>query len=596
MVSWKDIDTKGKSSGTIKTTCPACSHERKKKTDPCLSVNLDKGAAKCWHCEEVFWRDPIQREKKQYNLPPPEWKNYTKLSDTAVNYLWEKRGIDQNTIKDCRITQEKVFMPAKGKPQNCIVFNYFEGAKLINKKYRSADKNFTQVKGAKKTFYGINDIAEASEIYIVEGEMDKLSFWQHGIKNCISVPNGANDLNDIFENCEEYLRDVDTFYIAVDMDSQGQKLEGELIKRLGKHKCKRVSFDGKDANDDLVSGKLEQSIKGARWYPVEGTFNAEDISDEIDYLYEHGHAAPIKPHDRYFKDLNTKFSILPGQLTTITGIPTHGKSNLIEWWVVNVVNDCDKKASFYSPEHLPMEQHHAQLSEKVIGKPFYNNTADSRRMNQMELREYKRWSKDKIYLTAPESGKIPDWNWLLERFTEQVFRYGIDLFVIDAFNKVRRKSPDSLGELNEVLARLTAFCKQHMVNIILIAHPRKMSKREDGSFEKPTLYDVKGSGDFYDQSDNGGCVYRYDGYTTLTSQKLKLKHQGNKGECEPLLFCHSNGRYFPEGTQPTYEPIFAIKQVQTTIVPDKSFEAEKQPPIDADEDNTDWDSLEKSFT
>ena len=81
---------------------------------------------------------------------------------------------------------------------NCVSFNYFYKGQLVNKKYRSADKKFTQIKGARKVFYGIDDLTEDTA-YIVEGEMDKLSMWQVGIKNCISVPNGANDLTEVFE-------------------------------------------------------------------------------------------------------------------------------------------------------------------------------------------------------------------------------------------------------------------------------------------------------------------------------------------------------------------------------------------------------------
>ena len=33
-----------------KTTCPKCSHNRKNKKDPCLSVNLEKGFFNCHNC------------------------------------------------------------------------------------------------------------------------------------------------------------------------------------------------------------------------------------------------------------------------------------------------------------------------------------------------------------------------------------------------------------------------------------------------------------------------------------------------------------------------------------------------------------------
>lgn len=580
MINWKDINLHGKNSGTVKTTCPNCSHTRKKKTDPCLSVNIDKGAAKCWNCEEISWRDPIERQHREYTTPPPQWENHTNLSKQMVDWFRE-RGITQKTLIANRITEERHYQPQAQKEMNNVVFNYFEGSKLVNKKYRSAKKQFTQIKNAKKTFYGINDIVDADEVIIVEGEMDKLAMYEAGFHNCISVPNGANDLNDVFENCEEYIRNVKTFIIAVDMDVPGLLLEENLIKRLGKHRCKRVKWKGKDANDDLISGNVESALKQAVRYPVEGVFTAADCVHDIFDLYRNGLEKVVRPNNPHLREFSHGFSFLRGQLTVITGIPSHGKSNFIEWWLLNLAVDDAAKVSFYSPEHLPMKVHHAQLAEKVIGKPFYGDYAEIPKMSEFELQKYTDWSSDRVYLTAPEAGKIADWDWIFQRFEEQIFRYGIDIFVIDAFNKVKRNAPDSLGEINEILARVTNFCQYHNCNIFLIAHPTKMKKRDDGAYEKPSLYDVKGSGDFYDQTHNGGVIYTdfQSGITTWTTLKRKYKHQGVQGFEAAFNYCFANGRYYPVGAQPDYSPLIKLMDVEdnqpTAIEKVKGLDFEK---------------------
>lgn len=568
MIDWNQIETKGKISGAIKTTCPNCSHTRKKQKDPCLSVNLTKGVAKCWNCEEIAIRDFKELEHKEYDLPPQEWRNFTSLSDGFVKWFRDVRGIRQETLIACRITEEKKFHPAKGKEQNSVVFNYFEGSKLVNKKYRTSDKAFTQEKNAKKVFYGINDVSDQDEVFIVEGEMDKLAMWEAGFQNCISVPNGANDLNDVFENCENYLKGVVLFYIAVDMDAPGLKLEQELIKRLGKHRCKRIEWKEKDANDELINGSIEDRIKQAKFYPVEGTFTANDVSDDIDSLYENGFDSPLKPKSDTWSSLNADFSVLKGQLTTVTGIPSHGKSNVIEHYLLDLINDNQLKLSFYSPEHFPMQLHHSVLMEKVIGKPFHNSFGGYDRISKSELNDYKKWSSERVYLTAPKKGMIPNWSWIFERFEEQIFRYGVDVFVIDAFNKVKREKPDSLGEINEILANLTLFCQQHNVCIFLIAHPTKMRKDEKtGLFAIPTLYDVKGSGDFYDQSHNGLTVYRdfQNDFTKVIATKVKFKHQGKVGTEHCFQFCKANGRYYPLGGKENRESMIGNVNEQTTF-------------------------------
>lgn len=551
MIAWDQIEISNNKSGEIRTTCPSCSHTRKKPKDKCLAVNIDKGLAKCWNCEDVSVRD--LPEKKEYNLPPQEWQNFTNLPDAMVKYL-KGRGISQQTAIKAKITCEEYYQPSEEKKVPNIVFNYFEGDKLINKKFRSAKKSFTQIKNAKKIFYGLNDIIGAKEVYIVEGEMDKISLMELGIINCISVPNGANDMNDVFETCERYIKDIEKFYIAVDMDDQGAKLEGELIKRLGKWRCERIKFKGKDANEDLINDRLglEETIKKPIPYPIDGTFTANDIEDEIIDLYRNGLESTIKPKGQDFREFNKIFSILRGQLTVGTGIPSHGKSNFIEWYILNLVNDNDLKASFYSPEHLPMKLHHSVLAEKVVGKPFHNSFAGFDRMTESELRSYNEWSSERIYLTVPEKGDMADWDWLIEKWKEQIFRFGIDIFVVDAFNKVKRNHADSLGEISEILSRLTLFVQTYDVHLFLIAHPTKMQKEEKSdNYKIPGLYDVKGSGDFRDQSHNGLCVHRYftddndEGrpHTKVINLKIKFKHQGEIGESCKFHFQPANGRY-----------------------------------------------------
>lgn len=549
MINWEDIDLKRRTSGNHKFICPSCSHTRKKKSDPCLSVNIDKGLAKCWHCNEISIRD--FKEKKQYDTPQQDWHNYTKLSDKTVEWF-ASRGISQKTLISCRITEEKHYQPAKQKEMNNVVFNYFEGDKIVNKKYRSGDKDFTQEKNAKKIFYGINDIVGESECYIVEGEMDKLAFYEIGIKNVISVPNGAKDDSDYFENCENYLQDIEKFYIAVDMDSAGQELEHSLVKRLGKHRCYRIKFQNKDANDDLIDLVLEESIKNPIEYPIDGVFTAMDIIDDINSLYEKGYDRGISAGDN-FKRFNQEFTMIPGQLITVTGIPSHGKSNFIEWYVLNLCKS-GMKACFYSPEHFPMSLHQSLLAEKVIGKPFMSDVDGTPRMTKKELSSYASWSRNKLYLTTPEKTDIPDWDWLFKKFEEAIYRYNIDVFVIDAFNKVKRHT-DSLKEINDVLARLTLFCQVHHVNIFLIAHPTKMRKDEKtGLYNMPTLYDVKGTGDFYDQTHCGLTVYRNfdleDPYIKVVVTKIKYKHQGNLGEETFFKYQKENGRFYEYNDRP----------------------------------------------
>lgn len=560
MITWNDIDTKGKTTGQTKVKCPACINRRTNKRDTSLSVNLDTGMAKCHYCNESSFREPRTTDKmnKNYKIPLQNWKNYTTLSEDFILYF-EKRGVSQSTVINNQITEEVIYQPSLGKEVPSIVFNYFQGENIINKKYRTLDKKFTQSPGTKNIFYGLNDIVEAEEIYIVEGEMDKLALWEIGIKNVISVPNGANDNDDVWENSERYISSVKKFYIATDCDEKGQLLSEKIAQRLGRWRCLRVVFKNKDANDDLIEGRsvLEDSVASARPYPLSGTYTVEDLFDPIMKLYENGTPETIYPKKDFFGPMKEVFSTMRGHLVTVTGIPSHGKSNFVDWYVLNLINDHNLKASWFSPEHHPMSLHQTTFIEKFTGKPFDKEKAEKfgyERVSYEEILRYKDWANERVYLTGPEGSESPTWKWLLGKFKEQMYSYGIDIFIVDAFNKVLfDQKGNKLDLISECLTELTSFAQRNNVIIFLVAHPTKMQKNEKtGVYNIPTLYDVSGSADFRNQTHDGFTIYRNFGDTNLGTEdgtdfinmKTKFSFQGEINKQISFNYHLPSGRYY----------------------------------------------------
>ncbi|KAK1573045.1 hypothetical protein Q3G72_020766 [Acer saccharum] len=147
-------------------------------------------------------------------------------------------------------------------------------------------------RGTEKWLYGLDDINEAAEIIIVEGEIDKLAMEEAGFRNCISVPCGAPSKVSARElppwekdtgyqylwNCKEYLDKVSRVILATDGDQPGQALAEELARRLGKDRCWRVRWPKKDeffflndANEVLKSlgtVALKEVIENAELYQL----------------------------------------------------------------------------------------------------------------------------------------------------------------------------------------------------------------------------------------------------------------------------------------------------------------------------------------
>ena len=578
---WDSIVVRGNESGTKKTTCPVCSETRKKKKDPCLYVNFESGVAKCYNCDALSFRESNQTERKEYTKIEPLPK--TQLSDKLVKWIEETRGISLETLSRFNISEEMQYQPAKGKELNNIVFNYFEGAKLVNKKYRSGTKDFTQTKGGKPIFYNINSVLGSEQVYIVEGEFDVLAMYEGGFKECISLPNGANDNDEFWINSEKYLKDVKHFIIATDNDEKGIIVRDKIAQRLGRFKCSFVEFKNKDANGDLIANCLEESIKNARRFPINGTFSVGDLYDDIVELYDKGIPETIGLKDAYWKGLNDVFTVMRGHLVTGTGIPSHGKSTFTEFYAMNLIKDYGMKVSFFSPEHSPMQMHQANFIQRAIGKPFFKMNGEER-VTKEDIARYKEWANERLYLTSPSGTDKPTWTWLFEKFKEQLFSFGIDVFVIDAFNKLLfEKGSGGKEAIDQVLTELTAFAQSNNVIIFLIAHPTKMKKEDNGQYAIPTLYDCSGSSDFRNQTHDGFAVHRFfdseveQGYTKFVNLKTKFGFQGKIGESVDLYFNPVTGRYFPKGFQQDrsdYTEHLKIKQEEifSAIKPNNEFE------------------------
>ena len=595
-IEWEDLDLH-KTTGKENLRCPNCDDVRTNKKDKSLKINHDNGMGKCFYCEVLTFREDDKSAFKAttFDLPQQTWVNYTNIPDTFIKAL-EQRKIQQFAIKDLGVTVEKFYQPKLNKEVDNLVFNYFERDKVISKKYRGANKSFTQSKNTKNIFYNINSVIGQKEVYIVEGEFDVLAMWSHGVKNCISVPNGANDNDDYWANSEPYLKDIEKFIIAVDNDEKGNVLRDKIVQRLGRYRCEFIEWEtGKDANDCLIKGTLEKELSNSRRFPVSGTFSVSDLYTDILELHKNGLPDTIQVKNECFtggenvNSFNDAFTIMRGHLVTGTGIPSHGKSNFTEWYALNLMNDNDLKFSFFSPEHSPMALHQTNFIQKAVGKPFFGNVDGVERINEKDIERYKEWADGRLYLTAPESGHSATWSWLLEKFKEQMFSFGVDCFVIDAFNKVKLpKGVNKLDAINDVLTDLTAFAQTYNVVIILIAHPTKMQKGDNGLYSMPSLYDVSGSSDFRNQTHDGFCVYRYfdtqeqEGYTRFTNLKTKMSFQGVIGDGFDFNYDVPTGRYYAKGTDVPRFDMTRKDEVQSelnykptsTITPNDSFESD----------------------
>jgi twinkle protein len=522
-----DIEVGNRFTGQTVTICPKCSHERKKKSDKCLSVNIDEGVWLCHHCG---WKGSLK--KKQYKLP--EWTNKTELSNKVVEWF-SSRNISQDTLIKMKVTESKEFMPQQGKEMSVICFNYFREGELVNVKYRDGAKNFKLYKDAELIFYNIDGVKDQEEVLIVEGEMDCLTMIQLGFTNCISVPNGANKGNNnlqYFDNCYHYFDSVKSVVIATDMDDPGQRLAEELARRIGVEKCYRANLgEYKDVNE-MYSKTGAVTFKQMKPFPIEGIFGVEEHWDGFLSILKNGFPKGWKPRGK----IGEKITIHPGYTTIITGIPGHGKSEILDQLLVQLCLDYDLRGGFFTPENRPTELHLLKLIEKLTGKSVWER-------DMMLMEKAKDFLTDRIFWFYPEEGY--DLDSILERVRKAVLRFGINWYVIDPWNKLEHHYTQSETKyISESLDKISNFNHKNKTHAFIVAHPTKMRmNQETGKYDIPGLYDISGSANFYNKADIGLTMYKDDkNMNTLCVQKVKFKYWGEVGTV-PLTWNPENGRY-----------------------------------------------------
>ncbi len=504
------IDTKGKRHGQIKTVCPSCSGTRGNPRDQSLSVNLDDGVYKCHHCEWSGkvgmrdWRDQLGAPQAKVYEKPPE-PSTTGLTQAGRTFL-ESRGISAETAQEAGIYDN-------GK---ALAIPYVRDGQVVHVKYRSlTEKKFWSTKGTELVFYGLDWCLDAQDVVIVEGELDALSCYEAGITSVLSVPSGApaegSDAGrklDCLDSARDLLSRVGRVVIATDNDGPGHALSAELVRRIGPEKCWRVSWpEGiKDANDALtkMSGDdLIAIIVKAKPIPVEGIYTGHDLLQELEHLYDNG---PDTGVGFGYPVLDNHYRVKTGHLSIWTGVPSHGKSTVLDQLLVRLAEKHDWRIAMFSPEQLPLVKHQEELMRQRSGKPFYLGATN--RMTKQEMYDTNDWVSERFSFILPES---PEVDTIIDLAKVEIYRRGVKGIVINPWNELEHARTKHLSEteyIGETIVKLRRFARLHDVHVWIVAHPTKMRKNDDGSEAIPGLWDISGSSHFRNKADVGVSVWR----------------------------------------------------------------------------------------
>ena len=238
-------------------------------------------------------------------------------------------------------------------------------------------------------------------------------------------------------------------------------------------------------------------------------------------------------------------------ILTVTGIPGHGKSELVDIILIDLSRLYNQSSVIAGFEQSP-EEHILKLMRKMIGADIRCTTYRNNPDNLPTIEENYKFIIDhfKHIDVSKIGGNINDILKYSAEWIKKSRENGADpkYLVLDPFNMLSIKGKFSGHEkIEEILRRITHFSHQMGVLVILVAHPLKMRVDEKtGQYMIPDFYSVKGSSAFFEMSYHGLVVYRNpDGSVLVKVLKVKQNNLGTTGAEVFFTYEMQSGRYIP---------------------------------------------------
>ena len=547
-------------SGQVKVRCPFCDEMRSDKRDKSLSIDATTYLYHCHYCQasgvlrskmgKILSKDQrnFQPKKKTYSRPTKKINTDKRYSESFLSFFQE-RCISEDTLRKAKVTQETEVMPNVGKT-GVVAFNYYLNGELVNIKFRTREKGFKMVSGAQVIPYNLDSIetktfkdSEEKHCFITEGEMDTLTLIECGYEHAISAPAGGGNTNLEFldDFIDSHFDQLDYIYICVDNDNVGMGFRHELIRRFSEDRCRIIDYPApcKDINEVLMKyGKdaVKKCVENYTELRPDGIQELIDVESSLDNIFHNGLQ---KGATVGIPSVDKIVSFKTGMLNVVTGVPSHGKTYLLNYLLVKLNLIQNWKIAFFSPEFYPVSLHISQVIETMGGKRF-----SAQNYNYKTYEVMKSYMCKNFFFIDPNDTDI---NSVMDRAKYLIRKKGIKALVIDPFNALTDKERKNVKQdeyISEFLQKLRWFARKFDVAIFLVMHPTKMNKMENGLYPICDLYNCKGASEIFDKADMGLTVWRneLEDYAELHVTKIKFRHLGEKGKAT-FKFNNRNGRY-----------------------------------------------------
>lgn len=343
---------------------------------------------------------------------------------------------------------------------------------------------------------------------------------------------------------ETLIRRLPRLILAFQDTESGHRLEEELARRAGAARCLRTRWPGRHTTQGATRGAaavwrhhgaeaVKQDIAAASPFPITGVHELLDVVDAFHVLRDMGLRPGISTG---IPSLDRFYTVALGQWTLVTGVPSHGKSTLVDNIMIRLALRENWRFAVFPPESLPVERYYAGLMEKVLDRALIGR--GNMDVSPAEWSRWEGWLNEhfKVILPPEDESWTPDRLFELTRLL--VFRYGVKGLVIDPWNEMdaglREHGLSEASLLNEHLTRLRRFVVANRMHAWVTAHPNRLERRADGRYPVPNAYGISGGAAWFNKPDAILVPYRHvaeedEDITDVHIQKVRWREIGRPG-------------------------------------------------------------------
>jgi len=240
-------------------------------------------------------------------------------------------------------------------------------------------------------------------------------------------------------------------------------------------------------------------------------------------------------------------------LCTKSFIATHNSAIQTQFDLVAAVMEKEKTCVF-GPENFPPTYWYREIVRSLIGKPVEQGAA-----NRMTREEYKlgmNFVREHFYYVYPKTMPTPEY--IMERFIEVIIKHGVKRITLDPWNQllhVMQKRDDIY--LSETLSNFERFAQAQGIFLTIIAHPNRISKKADGNYDCPDIFDLNGGAVWNARITNMTVYHRpfygvdkSDPSVEFHSKKIKRQMLSGIPGTISLDYVRQTGRFYDGGYSP----------------------------------------------